>query len=262
MTKVQWDKHGSRRFETGLDRGVLYLDSRPGIPWNGLLSVDSKIENLESTPQYFDGVKYMIDRTSGDFAATLKAYTYPDEFLELDGYGEVATGIFADAQPVRKTFGLSYRTRVGNDVEGIGLGYKIHILYNLTAIPSNRSHSTIQSNIDPMDFSWDIRGIPVSVPNFKPTVHFVVDSLKTHPRVLSQIETILYGDHIFDPRLPLPTEIAKLSNETFYFVYHDDGTWSAYGPDSYFDVSGDGTFSISNVDTTYIGPHEYIIPLT
>lgn len=192
MAPLVWDKVGERLYEAGLDRGVLYKEDSTGVAWNGLRSVDETLDNITAEPRIFDGIKYLDEPAVGDFAATLSAFTYPDEFLEYEGVVSMGDGLFVgDQQP--KRFGLTYRTRVGSDVEGTEHGYKIHIIYNLTAVPSAVDFSTMTQTIEPADFSWEISAVPEMVPGFRPTAHFILDSRFLPGDILATIEDILYG---------------------------------------------------------------------
>jgi hypothetical protein len=197
MPKLEWDKIQERVYETGLDRGVLYLPSAPrdydhGVVWNGLTSVDEDFSTDVTRPHYFDGVKYLDSAQSGDFAAKLNAYTYPDEFLEFEGIGSLGNGLFADDQN-QKVFGLSYRTRVGNAVDGVDHGYKIHLLYNLTAIEDTVNYQNGSNLSEPLTFKWIIRGVPETINNYRPTAHAIVDSRFLPRDLLKTIEDIIYG---------------------------------------------------------------------
>jgi hypothetical protein len=192
MTKLVWDQVGERLYETGVDRGVLYLSDGSAVPWNGLTSVNETAGDDVTTPVYFDGVKYQDVQSTGDFAATLTAFTYPDEFLEYEGVVDLGNGVFVDGQN-SKVFGLSYRTMVANDVNGIDHGYKIHILYNLTATSSAVSYNTMSSVAEPIPFSWTLAGVPEDVDNFRPTAHVIFDSRVLNVGLLKAIEDLLYG---------------------------------------------------------------------
>lgn len=193
MSKVAWNKPGERRYETGVDRGVLYLADGSGVPWNGLTSVDEDLSDVATTPYFFDGIKYMDTRYPGDYSGSLKAYTYPDEFLPFDGYAELNNGVLLGHQPVYDRFGLSYRTLIGNDVDGLSKGYKIHILYNLVATPDNRSYPTVSNQPSPEEFSWKLTGVPEAIPGYRPTVHIILDTTKLNPFLIADVERILYG---------------------------------------------------------------------
>lgn len=212
--KLEWDKTGERTYETGIDRGVLYLlgnggtyDS--GVAWNGLISVSESPSGAEPTPIYADNIKYLNLMSAEEFAATIEAYTYPDEFGACDGSAELVSGVSIGQQD-RKTFGLAYRTKVGNDVQGDAHGYKLHIIYGGMASPSEKAYQTINDDPEAIAFSWEITTTPVNVTGHKPTATLVVDSTKVEPTKLSALEEILYGSEEAEPRLPLPDEIATL----------------------------------------------------
>ena len=216
MARIEWDSVGERRFEVGVDRGVFYsthelvgtytlgpgcmfdsvFEHQPtGFPWNGLISVDVDEEGGSTTPIYFDGQKIMDLTIGGNFSGTLKAFTFPDEFIEFDGFTEMGNGSWADNQP-RDLFGLSWRSMMGNDLTqnaGAQLPYKVHVLYNVLATPDNIDYQTIDSNISPIVFSWKLTSIPESVDGLRPTAHIVLDSTKMNATTLQIIEDILYG---------------------------------------------------------------------
>lgn len=206
MTRLLWDQAGERLYEAGLDRGVLYLSSGIGVAWNGLASVEEDMSGDTSSPAYFDGVKYLDIPQTGDFEATLSALTYPDEFLDYEGITSLGNGLYVDNQDT-KLFGLSYRTLVGNDIEGVDHGYKIHILYNLTAVPNPSSFETLNDSPNPLLFSWKLAGIPQDAPNYRPTAHVIFDSRYLNAAMFEALEAILYGDVDDDPTLPSISEL-------------------------------------------------------
>lgn len=191
MSVLTWDGVGQRFFETGLDRGVLYLSDGSGIPWNGLTAVDEKTIGAQTSPVYWDGVKIDDVVSTGDFSATLKAITYPDEFSEYEGVVESTNGLFVTGQ-APGLFGLSWRTKVGNDVYGL-LGYKIHVAANLTAVPSQKSHKTQTNNPDMEEFEWTLTAIPSRVPGYEPTAHLIFETAKSTPEFVTLLEEMLYG---------------------------------------------------------------------
>lgn len=205
MSRLVWNPVGQRRYEDGIDRGVLYLADGTGVPWNGLTGVDEDTSGVETTSYYYDGTKYLETRSPGDFSATLRAFTYPDEFLQFDGYTELNNGVLLGEQPVYDRFGLSYRTRIGNDIDGYDHGYKIHILYNLVATPDTRSYKTLsggQRSIN--DLSWKISGVPEDIPGHRPTVHIIIDTTRMNPYLVKDVEDLLYGE---DGAFPASEEI-------------------------------------------------------
>lgn len=208
MAAIVWDKLESRTFETGLDRGVLYLNSGQAVPWNGLTSI---IENPDrtSSPVYFDGRKTIDLVDVGDYSATMRALTYPDEFLEVEGHREMEPGVFfADQNPT--TFGLSYRTLLGDGIVGEARGYRLHLLYSLTAVPANKSYRSVSDDTEAIEFEWKITGVPQNFLFVRPTSHVIIDSVRTDPDVLSELEDILYGTPTSDPRLISPSDLLKV----------------------------------------------------
>lgn len=258
MAAISWNDIGERFFETGCDRGVLYLSDNTGVAWNGLTSVDETGGTETPNALYFDGRKY-VDLTTGSiFTGTLKALTYPDEFLEYDGYAEIEYGMLIDGQ-ARKTFGLSYRTLVGNDVDGIDYGYKIHLFYNLTAVPDSISRSSIDNAVDPMEFSWKVVSNPRALLGRYPSGHVILDSNKLGPETMTTIENILYGTLNTTPRLPTIEELATYltSSLTIVIVDNGNGTWTAIGPDEDIIMLDSTTFQITNANATFIDANTY-----
>lgn len=222
MSKIVWDKTGERIFETGVKNGVLYpIDNQgvysKGVAWNGLTAVTESPSGAEATPLYADDMKYLNLMSAEEFGATIEAYTYPDEFAECDGSASIATGVNI-GQQARKIFGLSYKTTIGNDVDGNDHGYKLHIIYGAQASPSEKAYATINDSPEAITFSWEVTTTPVNVTGFKPTASLVIDSTKADETKLKALEEILYGKNPtnegasdgVNPRLPLPDEIAKL----------------------------------------------------
>lgn len=216
MPRIEWDKTGERLYETGIDHGVLYiLDSdsasyKNGVAWNGLTAVTESPSGAEATPIYADNIKYLNLMSAEEFAATIEAYTYPDEFMQCDGSAELVTGATIGQQS-RKIFGLCYRTKIGNDVDADEHGYKLHIIYGCQASPSEKPYNTISDSPEAISFSWEVATTPVNVTGMKPTSLLIIDSTKADPTKLAELEAILYGDEEGDgPRLPLPDEIKTL----------------------------------------------------
>lgn len=209
MTALEWGLVGERYFETGADRGVLFPKTGNGVPWNGLISVTEAPSGGEARPYYYDGFKYLNLASGEEFVATIDAFSSPEEFDKCDGTASVHNGLFVTQQP-RESFGLSYRTKIGNDVQGADHGHKIHIVYNALAAPSDRAHATMDSSINPITFSWEISTAPVVISGFKPTAHFVIDSRKTPDFYMSAIEDILYGTAETEPTLPTPQNLMDL----------------------------------------------------
>ena len=209
MTRVSWNDVGQRFYEAGTDRGVLYIDGQNGVPWNGLVGVSENSSGGEPKAYYLDGYKYLNVASAEDYAATINAFTSPREFDACDGTAAIQNGLFATQQP-RKTFGFSYRTLIGNDVDGLSLGYKIHIVYNALASPVQRSYKTNGDSASPLTLDWSISTLAPRLTGIRPTAHFVIDSRLTPPRLLESIEDILYGSNSTEPRLPTAEELAQL----------------------------------------------------
>ena len=213
MAKLVWDKTGERLYETGVKNGVLYpmVDGAypKGIVWNGLTAVTESPSGAEATPLYADDIKYLNLMSAEEFGATVEAYTYPDEFAECDGSASLGAGVTIGQQP-RKTFGLSYKTTVGNDVDNDNHGYKLHLIYGAMASPSEKAYSTINDSPEAITFSWELTTTPVNVTGFKPTASLTIDSTKIAPEKLAAIEALLYGDDSTEAKLPLPDEIAGI----------------------------------------------------
>lgn len=212
--KLVWDQTNERLYETGVKMGVVYPQATGGtypigVAWNGLTAVTESPSGAEATALYADDIKYLNLMSAEEFAATIEAYTYPDEFAECDGSAELARGV-AIGQQKRKAFGLCYRTVLGNDVDGNDYGYKLHIIYGAMAAPSEKAYATINDSPEAITFSWELSTTPVSVDGFKPTASITIDSTKADPTKLEALEKILYGSEEAEARLPLPNEIATL----------------------------------------------------
>ena len=214
MSKLVWDATGSREYETGVKNGVLYVQNgsgtyEKGVAWNGLISVTESPSGAEATPLYADDIKYLELFSTEEFGATIECYTYPEEFEACDGSAEIATGVVIGQQN-RTSFGLCYRTTLGNDVRGNEYGYKLHLIYGCKAAPSEKAYSTINDSPEAITFSYEITTTPVAVTGHKPTASLVIDSTKVEPTKLAQIEAKLYGDASNEASLPTPNEILEL----------------------------------------------------
>ena len=216
MAKLVWDKTGDRLYETGVKNGVLYIPTAgvysKGVAWNGLTAVTESPSGAEATALYADDTKYLSLMSAEEFGATIEAYIYPDEFAACDGSAELADGVTIGQQK-RSTFGLCYKTTIGNDTDGNDHGYKLHIIYGAQAKPSERAYATINDSPEAITFSWEITTTPVNVTGAKPTASLVIDSTKADPSKLAALEDILYGkdgEPANEPRLPLPDEIKSL----------------------------------------------------
>jgi hypothetical protein len=208
MTILEWDKVGDRRYETGIDRGVLYLPDGTAVAWNGLTSV-SEVRSREVKSYYIDGVKYLDHHVPGNYAAKLSAYTYPDELETLLGNPDVVPGVVVYDQSA-KSFHLSYRTRMGNDLAGLDYGYKIHLVYNVLAVPDDVDMASLSDNVEPASFSWSLTGVPDAIIGMRPTNHISLDSRKLNPDSLITFESMIYGGDEMDPHLPPLMDILNL----------------------------------------------------
>lgn len=214
MSRIIWDETGKRLYETGVEKGVLYplqlggMYSK-GVAWNGLTGVTESPSGAEASPIYADNIKYLNLMSAEEFGATIEAYTYPDEFAVCDGSIELEVGV-SIGQQNRKTFGLSYRTALGNDTEGTDHGYKLHLIYGGMAAPSEKGYTSINDSPEAITFSWEVTTTPVAVTGFKPTASLTIDSTKVDPAKLAALELVLYGNDGVDARLPLPNEIADI----------------------------------------------------
>lgn len=211
MAVLTWDGAGERFYETGVDKGVLYVMDAAGayplgVAWNGLISVSESPSGAEPSPLYADNIKYLNLISAEEFACTIEAYTYPDEFAECDGTAEPVAGVMIGQQP-RKMFGLAYRTKIGNDVDGDAHGYKLHLIYGCLAAPSEKSYQTINDSPEAITFSWEVNTTPPAVTGYQPTSLLVIDSRTVDPTALSAFELVLFGDVGTDPNLPLPDAV-------------------------------------------------------
>lgn len=218
MSKLVWDATGTRLYETGTKKGVLYLQDtvtgqyNTGIAWNGLTGFSEEPDGGDANDIYADDIKYLSLRATENFKGTITAYTYPDEFAECDGSAAIVAGVTVGQQP-RKPFGFSYVSTIGNDTEFDAHGYKIHLIYGASVSPSSKDYQTINDSPEAIEFSWELDTIPVNVTDHKPTAHVVIDSTKVTAAQLSAIEDVLYGTGGTggtDARLPLPDEVVEI----------------------------------------------------
>ena len=195
MSKLVWDQTGERYYETGVKNGVLYVQGeggtyKNGVAWNGLTAVTESPSGAEPTTLYADDMKYLTLMSAEEFGATIEAYTYPVEFNQCNGEAEIATGVIVGQQD-RKSFGLCYRTTVGNDVDGNAYGYKLHIIYGAKAAPSEKAYAAINDSPEAITFSWELTTTPINVEGFKPTANITIDSTKADASKLTALEAIL-----------------------------------------------------------------------
>ena len=214
--KLVWDETGKRFYETGVSKGVLYPQANgiypKGVAWNGLTAVTESPSGAEATPLYADNIKYLNLMSAEEFGATIEAYTYPDEFGACNGEAALVEGVTIGQQK-RTPFGMSYQTKVGNDVDS-ELGYKIHLIYGALAAPSEKAYATVNDSPEAITFSWEVTTTPVEVEGFKPTASLIIDSTKVEAEKLKAIEDILYGTAEVEARLPLPNEVLSIINGT------------------------------------------------
>lgn len=214
MSKLVWDKTGERKYETGVDHGVLFPKNetgayQSGVVWNGLSAVNESPSGGEANPVYADNMKYLNLMSAEDFGASIEAFTYPDEFAPCQGCAEPAVGVTI-GQQTRREFGFSYRTLIGNDVDGQNHGYKLHLVYNALAAPSEKSYATVNESPEAITFSWEISTTPVEITGYKPAAHLEIDSTKVDASILKQLEDMLYGTESEESKLPTPDEVIAL----------------------------------------------------
>lgn len=209
-----WDETGKKLFETGVSNVALYPQDTTGVygagvAWNGVTNISESPSGAEATTLWANNGKYLNLYSVEEYASSIEAYTYPDEFAECDGSAEIAKGV-SIGQQTRKSFGLAYKTLIGSDTDGNDHGYKLHLVYGCKAAPSERSHATVNDSPEALSFSWEISTTPVSVTGHKPTASVEIDSTKVDPDKLAAFEKILFGSDTAAARLPLPDEVATL----------------------------------------------------
>lgn len=249
--RMTWGLSGTRIFEAGVDRGVVYIDG-VGYPWTGLTAVNETPEGGENQSYYLDGIKYWNGSSVEEFKATIEAFTYPDEFMYCDGTASMMSGM-SITQQKRKSFDFCYRTRIGNDVSGANHAYKLHLVYNATATPTSKSYNTLGDSSEPSTFSWNISTRRKKFENVQFGVkygsHIVIDSRHTYPWALKLLEDFLYGKVGADgteARMPTPEELIALfvDNSFLKITEYPDGTWSAEGPESIISMLSEDIFQI------------------
>lgn len=214
MTELQWDLVGERFYETGVDHGVLYIPNGSGVydtgyAWNGLTTVTESPSGADASPQYADNIKYLNLIAAEEFGGTIEAFTYPTEFEQCDGTASPSAGVTVGQQR-RKLFGMSYRSLIGNDIDGTDYGYKLHLVYGALAAPSEKARATVNDSPEAVAFSWEFTTTPVTVPDLKPSATITIDSSKVDPDALAALEAILYGTVATTARLPLPDEVIAM----------------------------------------------------
>jgi hypothetical protein len=263
MTALTWDNVGDRIYEIGLDRGVLFFPEGGGVAWNGLTSIDYHNET-DVEPVYFDGIKFNDLVFGGAFAATLRAFTYPDEFLRFMGVVEDQTGVLITGQQPEQ-FHMCFRTQIHSDVS-IDIGYKIHILWNLTAVPQEIEHETLRLDTEPIEFEWELTAVPEYIDRFKPTAYIIIDTRKVDPFLVRDLEDILYGDEDSDPTLPSLKGLSTFIRKWGRLIITDnaDGTWTATSdnPDYPITMLDADTFEITSDTAVYLDADTYEISST
>lgn len=214
MAVLTWDNVGERLYETGVDHGVLYIPNgsgvyNDGVAWNGLVSVQETPTGAEPNPTYADNIKYLNLISVEEFGCTIEAYTYPPEFSQFDGVATPQPGVLVSQQS-RGVFGLSYRTRLGNDLDGDDHGYKLHLVYGCQASPSEKAYNTVNDSPEAITFSWEVTTTPAPVTGLRPTSLITIDSTTVAPADLTALETLLYGAVATEPALPTPDEVIAL----------------------------------------------------
>lgn len=247
MAVLEWDQVGERFYQAGLDRGVLYLADGTVVPWNGLTAVEDSTTR-ETKSYYMDGVKYLEYQLPGEFTGSIKAFTYPDEFEAANGVRTHAPGFFVHDQPTQ-SFGLSYRTLLGNDVDGLEYGYRVHVLWNLLATPSSLGLVSLSRNVTPTEFSWSLTATPEHAPEVRPTAHVSFRSTDLAPASLEALEEVLYGTETTNPILPSLADTLSLAltgelNQVT-ITNNGDDTWTASG--NAVTEQEDGKFQIANI---------------
>jgi hypothetical protein len=261
-TALVWDGVGDREYQNGLDRGVLYLPDGRVVPWNGLVSVKEN-PNVSVEPVRYDGAKISQVVTMGNYNASLTAITYPDELNDLQGLPQMTPGFSITEQPP-KPFGLSYRTRILNDLTGEPVGYKIHIVYNVVATPSSVGYETLSDTASATEFQWDLTALPAFIDGYRPAAKLIIGTININPLLLVQIERILYGTPTIKPSLPAMRDLIAYIKTWFSFQIIDngDGTWTATTEDPnyiYLNTPGIDQFTLANVNATYLDGETYTI---
>lgn len=260
MSRLVWAAVGERYYEAGVDRGVLYVPNQAGVPWNGLVSVTEAPSGGKTRSHYIDGVQYINVSSIEEFGAVIEAYSSPAEFAECDGTSQIYSGFFVTQQR-RRPFGMSYRTRIGNDVQGVDHGYKVHLIYNALAAPSSRSRNTLSDSVTPSLFSWEITATPVKTTGHRRTAHAILDSRTINPATLENIESLLYGSEDNLPRLPSMEELLAIfeTDNSITVVDNGNGTFTASGSDAAVQMISDTQFRITAPSAVFIDEETYTL---
>ena len=259
MPVINWDNVGERTYESGLDRGVLYLPDGSAVPWNGLTSISEKVEKSVDSV-FYDGAKISDLVTMGSFSASLSAMTYPEEMDLIEGTRELRNGVFLGEQSPT-TFGLCYRTNMSNDLDSEA-GYKIHVVYNITAVPSDRNYASLNDSPEVVEFEWDLTTTPEHLDGFRPSAHMVIKTADLDPWLLAEIEEILYGGTVAAASLIPMDELVDKINNWFRVQITDNGDGTFTARSDYagyiFVLSGD-KFQINNANVIYTDDNTYLL---
>lgn len=227
MAKLVWDAIGEHKYETGVDHVALYKPNAQkkyvgGVAWNGVSSISESPSGADSNPIYADNIKYLDLRSAEEFGATVECYTYPPEFAECNGEAIVTDGVVIGQQS-RKTFGLAYRSIVGNDLQGNDYAYKLHLIYGATASPSEKQYSTVNDSPEAGTFSFELTTTPIAVQGYKNTASLTIDtSLFADKDKITALENKLFGTEQDEPELPTPAEVFDLLGMKYD---ENTGTW-------------------------------------
>jgi hypothetical protein len=254
--KLSWDEVGTHEYEVGVDRGVFYPQTGPGVPWNGLLKVNEEAQGTGQLAIYIDGQRRTNQLDLGTFGGSIEAFTYPDEFLPYDGYSEP---MFSGQK--RPEFDLTYRTLLADDISGTDRGYRLHLVYNCMVTPSNRTNGTLNASVDISTFNWKLSTRPEALPYDRPTAHLYLESPNVEGAALSAIENILYGTSTTNPRMPTIAEIIAIfeANAIFIVINHGDGTATVTGPDDWVfpDAIDPTLWTLASPSIFPLGDHQY-----
>lgn len=256
MARLVFGKVGERFYETGVDRCVLYLQSSTGeyplgVAWNGITEIQQNPSGAESNKQYADNIDYLNLISKETFGGSIASFTQPDEWAQCDGSAEPVPGIRM-GQQTRKSFGLSYRTLIGNDIDGTDFGYKIHLIWNAKATPSERSYATMNDSPEALNPSWTIDTTPVAVPGYKPTSHLEIDSTKVDAEKLAAFEDIILGSETSDPRLPTPAEVIAFFKDSPEPTPTPTPTYEVVTPVGTENPSEEGWYERSGEEGAYV----------
>jgi hypothetical protein len=263
VAKIEWGTPGEKELQFGVDHGVIYMNDGRAVPWNGLVSVTEKSDRTAS-PVYFDGHKVHDHVSTGSYGATIKAITYPDEILEVEGFGEIIQGAWVGEQRPT-TFCMTYRTQLANDLEPTGSAYRIHVLYNVSLIAADKTYNTVGQLASPMTFEWSATTVPEESDFMGPGAHLFFDSNELTPAVLEWLELRLYGGDTANPDFPSYAELTEylFSYYAVEIVDNNDGTWTANinGP-GYLTMLTATSFQLDNVDAVTVDANTYVVSST